>query len=73
MKRAFSSVKGREREFQIGPSVIARDYNTKDKWVPGVIHDRTGPLMYKVDTGSNELWCRHAGQIRDSKLSECVT
>ena len=29
MKRAFSSEKGREREFQIGQSVIARDYRTR--------------------------------------------
>ena len=69
MKRAFSSEKGREREFQIGQSVIARDYRTKNKWVPGVITDRTGPLMYKVDIGSNELWRRHADQIRESNLS----
>ena len=69
MKRALSSEKGREKEFQIGQSVIARDYRTKNKWVPGVITDCTGPLMYKVDIGSNELWRRHADQIRESNLS----
>ena len=69
MKRAFSSDKGREREFKIGQSVITRDYRTKDKWIPGVIQERTGPLMYKIDIGSNPLWRRHADQIRESNLS----
>ena len=31
MKRAFSSDKGKEMEFQVGQSVITRDYRTKDK------------------------------------------
>ncbi|MCG8032935.1 MAG: DDE-type integrase/transposase/recombinase [Candidatus Thiodiazotropha taylori] len=69
MKTAFSSEKGRDREFKIGQSVITRDYRNKDKWVPGVIQDRTGPLMYKVDIGSSSLWRRHADQLRDSNLS----
>lgn len=68
MKTAFSSEKRREREFQIGQSVITRDYRNKDKWIPGVIQDRTGPLMYKVDIGSTS-WRRHADQLRGSKIS----
>ena len=67
MKVTFSS-KGKDREFKVGQSVIARDYRDKEKWIPGRIEERIGPLMYKVDTGSNYLWRRHADQLRESNL-----
>ena len=68
MKVTFSSTKGKDREFKVGQSVIARDYRDKEKWIPGRIEERIGPLMYKVDTGSNYLWRRHADQLRESNL-----
>ena len=66
MKVTFSSKKGKDRGFKVGQSVIARDYRDKEKWIPGRIEERIGPLVYKVDTGSNYLWRRHADQLRES-------
>ena len=42
----------KERQFEVGDKVIAKDYRGKDPWVPGVITEREGPLMYKVTTGN---------------------
>ncbi|XP_071494907.1 uncharacterized protein [Diadema antillarum] len=36
------------REFAVGQSILARDYTGKRKWVPGVVVEREGPLMYKI-------------------------
>lgn len=53
------------RNFEIGQEVLARDYRG-DKWTPGKIATRTGPLMYTVDVGENTLR-RHVDQILDAQ------
>ena len=50
------------REFEVGDSVLARDYVGKQKWVPGVIVDREGPLMYKIQVQTG-IWRRHVDQM----------
>ena len=40
------------REFQIGQSVLARNYRPGPLWVPRIIEERTGPLSYVVKLGS---------------------
>lgn len=40
------------RDFEIGQDVLAHDYRG-DKWSPGRIATRTGPLMYTVDVGEH--------------------
>ena len=50
------------RDFTVGDRVMARNYRDGDKWVPGVILTRVGPMSYevKVQTG---VWRRHIDQI----------
>lgn len=54
------------RSFEIGQGVLARDYR-EDKWTPGRISTRTGPLMYTVDVGGERTWRRHVDQIMDAQ------
>ena len=54
------------REFHIGQTVSVRDYRGKQKWIPGIIHARSGPLSYQVCVGPNMIWRRHADQLIDS-------
>ncbi|CAL9690514.1 unnamed protein product [Knipowitschia caucasica] len=49
------------RSFDVGQPVLARDYR-KDKWTPGKILTRSGPLTYKVDVGEH-TWRRHVDQL----------
>lgn len=51
------------RSFEVGQDILARDYR-EDKWIPGKISTRTGPLMYTVDVGEH-VWRRHVDQILD--------
>jgi hypothetical protein len=67
MKLAFSNDR-KLREFEIGETVLARDYRSKDKWIRGTIASREGPLMYKIDVGYGILWRRHADQLRNSEI-----
>ena len=56
------------REFQIGQSVLARNYRPGPLWLPGVIEERTGPLSYVVKLGSGLRWKRHVDQLLSSKF-----
>ena len=62
---SHKSAKGM-REFQIGQTVSVRDYRGQQKWIPGVIHARTGPLSYEVCVGPNMIWRGHIDQLLDS-------
>ena len=60
------------RYFDDGQSVIARDYKGKgNKWTYGIIKEREGPLMYKVEIEPGTIiWRRHIDQLRDSEINE---
>lgn len=53
------------RSFDLGQQVLARDYRG-DKWTPGRIATRSGPLMYEVDIGEH-TWRRHVDQLLDAQ------
>ena len=56
------------RHFSIGQRVIARNYNGKSKWVPGIVRTQLGPLSYEVEIGPNLVWRRHTDQIKDANV-----
>jgi len=55
-----------ERLFEIGLYVLVRDYRpSSSKWIPGIIHEKIGSLMYGVKVSGNVIWKRHCDQIID--------
>ncbi|CAG2214044.1 unnamed protein product [Mytilus edulis] len=58
-----------QREFNDGQSVVVRDYRNKNKWTPGTISTKTGPVSYQVQIDPTTIWRRHADQIIDSNIS----
>ena len=62
-----STYLGSLRQLQVGQTVAARQYNTKDeKWVRGVITAQDGPLSYQVKIRPDTTVKRHIDQIMDS-------
>ena len=61
------------REFQIGQSVLARNYRPGPLWLPGIIEERTGPLSYVVTLGSGLCWKRHVDQLLSSNSNTTPT
>ena len=61
------------REFQIGQSVLARNYRLGPLWLPGIIEERTGPLSYVVKLGSGLRWKRHVDQLLSSNSNTTPT
>ena len=58
----------RDREFDIGESVLARNLREGPKWLPGTIIERTGPVSYRVQVG-DQLWRRHTDQLLSSLIT----
>ncbi len=56
------------RQLAVGQTVMARNYSGKDKWLPGIVRARTGPLSYEIEVGPNRIWRRHIDQLRDSSV-----
>jgi len=56
--------RARDREFKAGDNVFVRNYHHGDKWLPGVLQKKTGPVSFHVLlTDGRERRC-HQDQIR---------
>ncbi len=54
---------GKEREFQVGDHVLARDYRKGCKWQHGTVTARTGPVSYTVGMDNGLIQRRHTDQL----------
>ena len=50
-------------EIFCGSSVMVRDYRGTNKWVPGTIVRKLGPVTYQVNIGSGNIVKRHIDQL----------
>lgn len=53
-----------DREIGVNDNVFVRNYNNKQKWIPGIVTQQTGPLSYRINTPSLGTVRRHQDQIR---------
>ena len=61
----------RDRQYELGESVSVKDYRADtDKWIPGVIHRKTGPVSYQVEIAPHVFWRRHTDQIQNACWSQ---
>lgn len=60
------------RTFDEGEEVLVRDYRTgvPQNWQSATIHERLGPLQYKIITSDGNEWKRHADQILHSPAKD---
>ena len=67
-KKQFMSITEPKRpQFSEGEKVMVRDYrDNTNKWTDAKITEKTGPLSYKVTTGEQGNWRRHADQMRST-------
>ncbi|XP_052751530.1 uncharacterized protein K02A2.6-like [Galleria mellonella] len=55
---------GVDRTFEVGDSVLARDYSSQgDKWTEGRITSKTGPVSYTVQLNTGNSCRRHSDQL----------
>ncbi|KAJ8015937.1 hypothetical protein DPEC_G00001890 [Dallia pectoralis] len=61
--------KAKDREFNPGETVLARNYLNGPKWVPAKVIAQSGPVSYTVQTTEDAIWKRHADQLLSSKAA----
>ena len=52
-----------EREFNVGDTVFIKNYHPGDKWLPGVIQKKTGPVSFVVKLTDGRVRRCHQDQI----------
>nr|XP_043895059.1 uncharacterized protein K02A2.6-like [Solea senegalensis] len=69
-QKAYHDKHAKERNFVAGESIYTKNYGYGPKWVPGLIHDTTGPVSYTVLLGDGKLVRRHVDQLFSRQESE---
>ena len=60
-------LRSRERKLDVGENVFVRNYHCGDRWLPGVIEQRTGPISFRVKlTDGRDR--RHQDQLRERSV-----
>ena len=67
-QKQYHDIHSRDRSFDIGENVLARNLRDGPKWLSGTIVEKTGPVSYKVQV-RDQVWRRHTDQLLSSQLS----
>ena len=54
----------KERQFNVGSSVYARNYSQGPLWLPGMVLNLEGSVMYQIRLNNNQVIRRHIDQMR---------
>ena len=57
-------VRSQSRSFVIGESVYARNYGQGSKWLPGLVIETEGSVLFRVCLIDGRIICRHVDQLR---------
>ena len=60
--------RSRERHLEVGTNVFVRNYHHGDRWLPGCIEQRTGPVSFKVRLEDGRTRRCHQDQVRNRSV-----
>ena len=69
-QKAYHDKHAREHNFVAGEPIYTKNYGYGPKWIPGLIHETTGPVSYTVLLGDGKLVRRHVDQLFSKQESE---
>ena len=61
-------LRSRERPLEVGTNVFVRNYHHGNRWLPGVIEQKTGPVSFKVRLESGRIRRCHQDQVRNRSV-----
>ena len=64
-KKERHDSRSRNREVDIGETVLTRNLREGPKWATGTITERSGPISYRVQV-NDQIWRRHTDQLLSS-------
>ena len=60
MKQKEHDLRSRERKLEVGEQVFVPNYHRGNRWIPGTIEQKTGPVVFRVKLRDR----RHQDQLR---------
>ena len=65
-QRKYHNAHSKARIFEVGQSVLTRNYYGREKWCYGRVLERTGPISYRLEMANGIVWRRHTDQILET-------
>ena len=62
--------RARERSFEPGDLVYVRNYQSGNRWLPGVIQEKTGPVSFRAKMQNGQVRRCHVDQVRNRTVEE---
>ena len=69
LQKKYHDNQAKLRVFLSGQAVMARDYLSAKKWIPGVIESSSGPTMYRIKLNNGKVVVRHVDQLLSANPS----
>ena len=60
----------KERELQADDPVYVKDFRRPKAWLPGVVHEKTGPVSASIALDNGQLVRRHQDHVRTRDVTE---
>ncbi len=51
-------------------AIVFFNYQREDHWLPGVIHEKTGPVCFRVNVSDGPMRACHLDQVRVRRVKE---
>ena len=67
-QKGYHDVHCHVRKFHIGKSVMARNMFFSPMWMPGIVVDQIGPLIYVIQVPGGRIWKMHMDHLCDSNI-----
>ena len=65
-------VKSNDHTFNKGDFVFVKNFQSGDKWLPGIISQRTGPVSFMVQLSDGRERCCHQDQLQKQTVDVTV-
>ena len=63
-QKAYHDKHAKSRSLLPGASVSVRVYSGRERWIPGIIRAKLGPVTYSVEISQGRIIKRHIDQLR---------
>jgi len=66
LQKDYQDLHVRDRSWYVGERVMVQNFRPGSgaAWIPGVVMERLGPVTYLVDVNNDQIWKRHADQLK---------
>ena len=65
-------IRSTDRIFNVGDYVFVKNFQSGDKWLPGVISQKTGPVSFVVQLSNGRERCCHQDQLQKQTVDVTV-